>query len=199
MAGAGGPDHVCAARFRDLHREVPDPSRRGEDRARAGRAGRPAVSTSACQAVSPASGSAAASTSLEAVGDPRELARGRGDVLGIGGRLTREARHPEHPISRSKRVTPPPSSSTTPATSQPTVNGGSPRKPPRVRTFQSTGIDPGRGDADEYLRRSCDRARDVGDLEHLRAAERSLADDAHGLLVRHFTVLPGWRRLLYTA
>src|SRR5262245_49249692 len=35
-----------------------------------------------------------------------------------------------------------PTSSTTPATSQPTVNGGSPRNPPPLRTFQSTGFTP---------------------------------------------------------
>jgi hypothetical protein len=42
----------------------------------------------------------------------------------------------------SKRVTPSPSASTVPATSQPTVNGGSPMRPPEARVFQSTGLTP---------------------------------------------------------
>ena len=39
-------------------------------------------------------------------------------------------------------MTPTPTSSTTPATSQPTVNGSSAGIPPRARTFQSTGFTP---------------------------------------------------------
>src|ERR671922_1668671 len=42
----------------------------------------------------------------------------------------------------ANRVTPTPSSSTTPATSQPTVKGGDPSMPPLERVFQSTGLTP---------------------------------------------------------
>jgi hypothetical protein len=49
---------------------------------------------------------------------------------------------PKTRSSKANLVTPPPKASTVPATSQPTVNGGSPRKPPRARTFQSTGLTP---------------------------------------------------------
>ena len=45
----------------------------------------------------------------------------------------------------AKRVTPTPTASTVPATSQPTVNGGGPitlAMPPPARVFQSTGLTP---------------------------------------------------------
>ena len=88
-----------------------------------------AVSTRACHAVSPASGSAAASTSLRRCGVRASWRDG--DVTYSARRgLLREARHAETRSPTAKRVTPRPSSSTTPATSHPTVNGGCPRKPP---------------------------------------------------------------------
>ena len=78
-------------------------------------------------------------------------------------------------------VTPPPSSSTAPATSQPTVNGGSPRKPPRSAHLPVHRVDAGGGHAHEHLRGRRLGLRQVDELEHLRPAERLLGDRAHAL------------------
>ena len=68
MAALAVPIDARAARLRDLHREMPDAARRTEHEHARSPGPTSAVSTSDCQAVSPASGSAAASTSLNASG-----------------------------------------------------------------------------------------------------------------------------------
>ena len=141
------------------------------------------MSTRHCQAVSPASGSPAASTSESPAGRCGEVPGGGGDELGVGARRAREPRHAEHRVADREPGDAHADRVDLPATSQPTVNGGGPitlAMPLPARVFQSTGLTP---DAATRTRTSVGsgRARAPPDLQHLGAARRALGDDAHAL------------------
>ena len=87
LLAAGGADHVGPAGLGDLHRQVPDPagSRVDEDPValsdtRGVDKGLPSGETGQRQA--------AGRVVAERIGRASEVAGGRGDVLGVGGRLT---------------------------------------------------------------------------------------------------------------
>ena len=114
-----------------------------------------AVSTRICQAVSPASGRPRGLLEGQVRRLAGELAGRGGDVLGVGRRPpggTTACRTPRRP--GASVVTPRPTSSTTPATSQPSVNGGSPST--RGHALARPGlpvdrVDPGRPHPDQHL------------------------------------------------
>src|SRR5918995_1101489 len=104
-----------------------------------------AVSTTVCQAVRPASGRPPAYASGRASGASASWRDGA--VTNSAFALARRGNHgmPKTRSPGAKRVTPSPTSSTVPATSQPRIIGGSPiasRRPPCSRVFQSTGLIP---------------------------------------------------------
>ena len=92
------PDHVRTARLRDLHRQVPDAAGGGEDQ---DALTRPDVRglDERLPGREPGERQRAGLDVVQPVRDPRELARRRGDVLGVRGRLAREARHAEDAVS----------------------------------------------------------------------------------------------------
>src|SRR5262245_3200628 len=134
LGPAGGADHVGSARLGDLHRQVPDPSGGGEDQHPVARLHAGGLDER-LPGREPGERERTGLDVAEPVGDPGALPRGARSVLGVSG----------SPKTRSpgwNLVTPRPAVSTIPATSHPTVNGGSPMKPPRARVFQSTGLTP---------------------------------------------------------
>ena len=78
------------------------------------------------------------------------------------------------------RLTPSPVASTTPDTSQPRTKGGSPRKMPSARCFQSVGLTRRHGPAPVSRSSRLPGVRQLHFLQYLGAAEGVLADGSHG-------------------
>jgi hypothetical protein len=104
-----------------------------------------AVSTRICQAVSPASGRPPASSKVSSAGLWVNWRDGAVTYSAYALAARGNQGMPNTGSPGASLVTPSPTSSTTPATSQPTVNGGSPSTramPLPARVFQSTGFTP---------------------------------------------------------
>ena len=105
----------------------------------------PPMSTRHCHAVSPANGSPAASHSSSPAGRRAKCRDGAVTNSAYAAACRGNQGMPYTGSPTANRVTPGPTASTMPATSQPTVNGGRPKTgaiPPPERVFQSTGFTP---------------------------------------------------------
>ena len=195
LGRARRPDHVRAARLGDLHRQVPDAAGGGEDQhALSGLdVGRLDERLPGRQ---PGERQRAGLDVAEPVRDPRELARGRGDVLGVGGRLAREARHPEDAVSgleaRHAAADLLDDAGDVPADRERRLAEEAAARP----DLPVDRVDAGRAHADEHLGRARLGPRHLGELEHLGPAERRAGGCAHRRLAHRGSY--GERRLLYT-
>jgi hypothetical protein len=105
----------------------------------------------------------------ELVWGPRELARGRGDVLGVSGRLLGKARHPEDPVSGLE-----PSHAAAEgldhAADVPTDREGRLAEgPAALARLPVDRVDTSRTHSDEHLRRAWLGPRSLGQLQDVRA------------------------------
>jgi len=184
------PEHVRTPRLRDLHREMSDSTRRGENEDALTRLNVRGLDQR-LPGREPRERDCPRPDVVQGVRDQRELARRRGDVLGVRSGLAREAGHPEDPVSdgepRHAVAELLDDAGDVPADRERRLS----EKAASRTNLPVDRVDPGRHRAYENLRRRGPRPGDLDQLEHPGAAERVLADGAHRRLGAHPGLLPG--------